>query len=269
MVTTTLDKNTKQTSNTAGAEQGLTPLKSRLVDTYDRKAGEYDSDRSVNAAADFYFDMSYRAIGELIGRTDAQTLHVDMPVGTGRFFFYLRDRGWRHRMVGIDISRGMLGVCREAAKRRGDRIELTIGDAFRLPLDSNSVDILTGLRLFHLFPNDLWPSVLAEMRRVLRPGGVLITEMRNAIRGKACRLLVKAFRDRRITHPHSYVAPHRAGWLFRDWTDVTMRGVGLDGLHKVYLAAPAVGRRLNALQACWPVRYLSKTLLVKAHKPEG
>ena len=245
----------------------LEALHNRLVHAYDDKARNYDAARAVNAGVDFYFAMSYATIDALLGPTDEKTVHLDMPVGTGRFLFYLRDRGRRHRMNGIDISPGMLKVCHEAAARRGDDIELSVGDAFHLPVADDSVDILTGLRLFHLFPTEYWPAMIAEMRRVLRPGGMLITEMRNMIRGMACRIAVRAFRERRARHPHTFVAPLAARRLFDAWTEVRMQGVGLDGLARLYRVAPALGRGVHALESRFPVRYLSKTLLIRARKP--
>lgn len=52
---------------------------------------------------------------------------------------------------------------------------ITLGDASRLPLASESVDVVTMVWLLHLLNRADCASALAEAGRVLRPGGVLIT----------------------------------------------------------------------------------------------
>lgn len=254
-------------SCTAPDDVEMKQRRGELIDHYDRKADAYDGYRS-NAYGNFYFRESYRAIDALLGDVPADALHVDVPAGTGRFFFYLRDQGRRHRMVGLDISGGMLAACRRTSAERGDDVVVARADAFRLPLADESVDLLTSLRMFHLFPNERWPAMLAEWRRVLRPGGILITELRNQARAKISRLLSPYFRKRRQVHPHTYVAASDVRPLFADWTDLTLQGIGLDGLRAVYRVAAPVGRAIHALETHTPLRFLSKTLLVRARKPE-
>lgn len=246
--------------------QSKSDLQRRLNQLYDHNAPRYDNDRAVGPQIRYYFDVSYQTLGKWIGPTAPSTLHVDMPVGTGRFFLHLRKNGWTHRMLGLDISRGMVSQCQKEAAQRGQVIHLSLGDAFSLPLENDSVDILSSLRLFHLFPEHYWPDLIAEMRRVVRPGGFLITEFRNMIRGKACTLLGKSFRNRRREHPHYFLAPHKVGALFGDWRRIESRGIGMDGSQRAARIAPLLGRGLYRLEQFRPFCYLSKTLLVKAYK---
>lgn len=251
-------------------EGGLLRIKAELKEVYSKGAARYDAERSVNRRAECFFKEVYGAVDEWIGPTHAATVHVDMPVGTGRFLFYLRDRGRRHRMIGIDIAPGMLAVCRKKAEVRGDALALSFGDAFALPLPDGSVDVLTSLRFFHLFPKRYWPVLLAEMRRVLKPGGFLIIEMRNLFRGLAGGI-VKEYRDRwlRRDQPHSFIWPHQVGGYFADWDEVRSRGAGLDGLDLLAATAPNWLRRAREMARFAPLRYVTKELLVKAHKPRS
>ncbi len=242
-------------------------LRSRLIHLYDHNAPRYDGDRSTNESLHYYFQQAHRAIDHLIGPTSADTLHVDMPVGTGRFLFYLREQHRTHRMIGVDISKGMLDVAASASQRGYYNIELSQGDAFNLPFADASIDLLTSLRMFHLFPHCYWPGLLDEMYRVLKPGGVLITELRNAARGTACNLLVPGFRKRRKQHPHVFVNPLSVKPLFRRWERLHMQGVGLDAMSKINRIAPRVAQTVDALQRATFVRYFSKTLIIKAIKP--
>lgn len=246
----------------------LQQLNAALGDSYTKQSATYDARRTVNVNGRFFFEAAYQAIDEMIGPTDEGTLHVDMPVGTGRFLHYLRDRGRTHRMMGIDLSPGMLETCRQKTRQRGEVIQLARADAFRLPLTDNSVDVLTSMRFFHLFPRRYWPALLEEMHRVIRPGGFVIAELRNQLRGVAGAWIVE-HRDRwfRGGRRRSYTWPHQVARLFRVWGRIETRGAGLDGLGRLSTVAPRSAHRLHGLTRSSPWRYLAKELLIKAHKP--
>jgi len=123
----------------------------------------YDLERSPNARVLAFFEYSYQTIDSLIGSTSEKTIHVDKPVGTARLVQFLRRHGRNHRILGIDIAPGMITVSRHVS--RGDPVtKLCFGDAFHLPLPDNSVDLLTSLRFFHLFPKIFWSDLLFEMQ---------------------------------------------------------------------------------------------------------
>lgn len=246
----------------------LQQLKHSLRDSYTKQSATYDARRTISPSGKLFFEMAYQTIDEMMGPTNEDTVHVDMPCGTGRFLFYLRNRGRTHHMLGVDLSPGMLKTCKNKAAERSKSVSLVMGDAFRLPLASDSVDILTSMRFFHLFPRRYWPALLAEMRRVIRPGGFLIAEMRNLFRGVAGALYVE-YRDRWFYggRQRSYVWPHQVGSLFHRWACVESRGVGLDGLARLSSVAPAPARRLHDLTRHPLCRHLAKELVVKAYKP--
>ena len=91
---------------------------------------------------------------------------LDAACGTGRHTAYLRDRG--HRVIGIDATPEML----EKARARVPEADLRRGELESLPLEDASVDLaVCALALSHL--PELATSI-AELARVLRPGGRLI-----------------------------------------------------------------------------------------------
>jgi ubiquinone/menaquinone biosynthesis C-methylase UbiE len=260
-------------STASGAAEALPRLNRSLRHSYDKQAPRYDAQRSLSINGRCFFDVAYRSIDAMLGPTDERTIHLDLPVGTGRFFFTLQERGRRHRMLGIDLSAGMIQTCQEQrclrqVAARARPVQLTMGDAFRLPLADNSVDIVTSLRFFHLLPKQAWPIALGEMRRVLRPGGFVIAELRNLFRGLVTGMIVER-RDRwfRGGRGRSYLWPHQVRGLFRDWGRVEMRGAGLDGLGRLWNVAPAPARRLHDVTRYWPWRFVAKEMLVKAYKP--
>lgn len=96
-----------------------------------------------------------------------RALHVG--VGTGTQHAALRAAaGPRGLVVGCDLSRRMLEITWGRAPT-----PLCEGDAARLPFADRSFDRLFSAYMLDLIPLAEIPAVLAEFRRVLRPGGRL------------------------------------------------------------------------------------------------
>jgi len=75
-------------------------------------------------------------------------------------------------VIGVDFCLPMLGVAQTKVSSRGRSVPLCAADALRLPIDDAEVDVVTvafGIRNFA----DL-DAGLAELARVLRPGGTML-----------------------------------------------------------------------------------------------
>lgn len=99
-------------------------------------------------------------------------LALDVATGTADLAIELYRLGAR-RVVGVDFSGPMLAAGRAKLVRQGvDRVDLAAADALTLPFGDGSFDCLTsGFLLRNLV--DL-PTGLAEMGRVVRPGGRVV-----------------------------------------------------------------------------------------------
>jgi malonyl-CoA O-methyltransferase len=98
---------------------------------------------------------------------------LDAGCGSGRYVLHALDRG-AMRVTGVDASSAMLDRASEelAGRRHDATLELLQGDVTHLPMPNAWADLtLSGLVLGHL---DCLESALAELRRVTRPGGVLV-----------------------------------------------------------------------------------------------
>ncbi len=99
-------------------------------------------------------------VGDLAGTI------LEAGVGTGRNLPFYRGQ----RVVGLDLSEVMLA--RASRRLPADaRAHLLQGDACRLPMSSASVDSYLSTFLYCVLPDDLQTGSLAEMARVLKPGG--------------------------------------------------------------------------------------------------
>ena len=106
---------------------------------------------------------------------DSNERILDLSCGPGRALDSLRSCG--ARAVGLDHSAEMIG----RALAGGQRAPLVRGDATWLPFRSGAFDGLLSTNAFHHYPDP--DAALAEMHRVLRPGGraVLVDPRRDSV----------------------------------------------------------------------------------------
>ena len=101
---------------------------------------------------------------------------LELGFGTGNEVLDLAELvGSTGHVAGIDISTGMLKVAMKkvSAKQPNVDINLKVADARSLPFSDGIFDAVYTSFTLELFPEDDIPRVLAEVKRVLRPGGRL------------------------------------------------------------------------------------------------
>jgi ubiquinone/menaquinone biosynthesis C-methylase UbiE len=116
---------------------------------------------------------------------------LDLGVGTGRELSALLDAG--HQPVGVDVSAPMLERC----ARRARPVTLVRADFWApLPFEDASFDAVIALHgtLAHPPDDRALPELACELGRVVRPGGVWVTEVPSP-----AWLDVEPMDDRRLT----------------------------------------------------------------------
>ncbi len=100
---------------------------------------------------------------------------IDVCCGTGDWSISLAQKaGSTGRVVGLDFSENMLAIAQRKAKERGiNQIEWVHGNAMQLPFAENTFHYATiGFGLRNV-PDIL--HVLTEMKRVVKPGGMVVS----------------------------------------------------------------------------------------------
>ena len=116
----------------------------------------------------------YRAVATRLALAMDDVL-LDVACGEGAFLLeYATHVG---RVAGLDLSETKTRLAR---RRLADRIaagtvEIVEGDAGSLPWEDDHFSAVTSMDAFTLFPDP--ERVLAEMRRVLRPGGRAVMQL--------------------------------------------------------------------------------------------
>jgi demethylmenaquinone methyltransferase/2-methoxy-6-polyprenyl-1,4-benzoquinol methylase len=149
------------------ASERFEPRASRaMAEMFDGVTGRYDF---LNQLMTLGRDGSWRREMWRAVPEEARIV-LDLCTGNGASLPGLRRPG--RLVLGVDVSLGMLEAAAETEERSGWAPRLICADAFRLPLRARAVDAVTiafGVR--NLRPR---AEALAEIARVLRPGGRLV-----------------------------------------------------------------------------------------------
>jgi ubiquinone/menaquinone biosynthesis C-methylase UbiE len=143
-----------------------------IVERYDAGAVEY-----ARYWAPVLVDTATRLLDEVEAAARGERRRVlDVGSGTGTVALAAVARWPDAEVVASDAAAGMLGFARGRAEEAGiatdgGRLSFVVGPADELPLPTGSFDVAVSSFVLQLVPDRL--AALAEIRRVLRPGGML------------------------------------------------------------------------------------------------
>ena len=129
---------------------------------WDKKSRSYDKEMR-------FFDRHLFGDSRQWACSQARGKVLEVAVGTG---LNLESYAPDITLTGIDLSDAMLDIARDRSKQLGRPATLLQGDAHTLPFDDASFD--TVVCTFGLCAIPDHTKAIAEMTRVLRPGGRLI-----------------------------------------------------------------------------------------------
>ncbi len=142
----------------------------------DHSAVIYDTQVEVlfTGAADVMRRRALKPIAEwMAGRNQRDLLGLDVGCGTGRLLAFLHDAWPGVKFTGLDLSAPYLAEARRLVGRTA-RVKLIEGAAEKLPFDDAELDLMVSSFLLHELPATVRTQALAEMRRVLKPGGLVV-----------------------------------------------------------------------------------------------
>jgi demethylmenaquinone methyltransferase/2-methoxy-6-polyprenyl-1,4-benzoquinol methylase len=151
-------------------DSGLTK-KEQVADMFDKIAGKYDvMNRFLSART----DIGWRKKAIRLLKKDNPKYILDVATGTADMALMAYKMLTPDKITGIDISKGMLELGQKKIDKEGlaNKIELLTGDSEAINYSENTFDavmVAFGVRNFENLENGL-----AEMLRVLKPGGRLI-----------------------------------------------------------------------------------------------
>ena len=143
-------------------DRDLSSATERQRRVWDKRASRYD--RSMGLMEKIFFKggrewVCSQATGDVL----------EVAIGTGR---NLPFHPAGIRLTGVELSTEMLAIARQRVQELGREIDLRQGDAQALPFADESFDTVVCTLSLCGIPDDR--KAVAEMRRVLRPGGRLL-----------------------------------------------------------------------------------------------
>lgn len=141
--------------------------KQQVAEMFDSISGKYDF---LNHFLSLGIDIRWRKKAVKMLRDLQPKQILDIATGTGDFAIESLTLN-PEKVIGVDISEGMLNVGRKKMKKRGfsEIIDMQSGDSENLHFEDNTFDaviVAFGVRNFENLEKGL-----SEMNRVLRPGG--------------------------------------------------------------------------------------------------
>ncbi|QQY82173.1 bifunctional demethylmenaquinone methyltransferase/2-methoxy-6-polyprenyl-1,4-benzoquinol methylase UbiE [Tamlana sp. s12] len=144
--------------------------KEQVTKMFDNISSDYDG---LNRVISFGIDIKWRKkVVNIVKNSNPESI-LDIATGTGDLAINLAETD-ATKIVGLDISSGMLEIGKEKIKKKGldSKIEMVLGDSENLPFKNDTFDAITvafGVRNFETLENGL-----KEIYRVLKPNGTFV-----------------------------------------------------------------------------------------------
>ena len=136
--------------------------------SFDRAADVYDATREISP------DQLAANIDILTKEIQDREPVLEVGIGTGRIGLPFAATG--RRLIGFDLSMRML----DKLRRKSETLPVVQADATSMPFRNDTFGSAYAMWVLHLIAD--WPDALREMRRVVRPGGVVLVTI-GGIRG--------------------------------------------------------------------------------------
>ncbi|MDC8756848.1 class I SAM-dependent methyltransferase [Janthinobacterium fluminis] len=137
----------------------------------------YYEKESNSEAARQRFGAIQATLLRLLGRPHRPLAVADIGCGAGTQCRMWAEHG--HRVYGVDINAALIALARKRALQAGLEISFEVASATALPWPDQSMDLCIAPELLEHVAD--WQGVLAELVRVLKPGGALFLSTSNRL----------------------------------------------------------------------------------------
>lgn len=241
----------------------------RFRDFYSTEAAIYHGRRYSGGYGSLFRELHHETLHDLLdGHVDGRR-GLEIACGTGHTSAALAHMGVE--LTACDLTPQMMAQARERTARAPSRPAFVQCDALSLPYADASFDLVVSTRFAHLFPAAEQRRLLAEVHRVVAPGGRVLIDFDNwSARWLLCvpLLAYNVLRYRRLA---PYAVYNRVGQMRRMFTDTGFaveRVAGVGGVHLGALAAaaPAFARELGREHRDAPLRLFAEQFMVLGRK---
>jgi len=237
-------------------------ISSQLKLAYNNASNDYNSSRygfpGGRLFKDFSNQIAVDILTELSSRSSNDLVVLDFATGTGKLAFAIREIPGISRVVGLDISRGMLSQATSSPDNNEGGILWVNGNGLRLPFDDCTFDHIISFKFLHIMENTHHYNFLVELHRVLKPGGRLIIDCSNGIFG----IFISIKRLKRWRNNARFYWPHHRYTLYRDFSIVEIIGEWFPFTGLWYRISPFLSDSINRIARETPLKYLCGKLIL-------
>jgi len=153
------------------SDAGLEGETQRILRLYEREAPKYDREMRL-------FELLLFGGGREWVCSQAEGEVLEIALGNGRNLPYY---GGGVRLTGVELSPAMLAIARARARDLGHDVDFRVGDAQALDFPDECFDGVVCTLSLCTIPDER--AAVAEVRRVLRPGGrfLLLEHVRSPV----------------------------------------------------------------------------------------
>ncbi len=188
---------------------------------WDRAADDY-ARNFRSGAASAYAEAEAAIILSWLDRAPGKDV-LEICCGAGRNSRRVAAAGYR--LTAVDIAPGMLRHARRAVADSGSAAQFAQANAVFLPFRDESFDAVYGTRFFYILTHSEKRAMIADIWRVLRPGGLFILQFNCLPWGYYRELARFLFEDGAYRIRNRYFGPKHVGQVLRPFHVLQTRGV--------------------------------------------
>jgi ubiquinone/menaquinone biosynthesis C-methylase UbiE len=146
------------------------------VQTYKKEV--QDSIDFIGQDADFFIELKAKVLIKIAEKNFDSLNNIkvlDIGCGVG-----LTDRHLTSEiknLYGVDVSSGAV----ENANKRNPNVKYTDYEGERLPFEDNFFDLAFAINVMHHVEPAKWENFVSEMKRVIKPGGIMVVFEHNPL----------------------------------------------------------------------------------------
>lgn len=140
------------------------------LDSYEAKINEAIA--YTGKSRDFFTEVKARCLVDLFTKQLPERSHpeiLDVGCGTALIHPFLINAYPRLRLTGVDVAAATI----ETARKRNPQVRYDLYEGHELPYRAEMFDAAYAVGVMHHVPPSQWQAFLQQMRRVVRPGGLI------------------------------------------------------------------------------------------------
>ncbi|NRA50179.1 MAG: class I SAM-dependent methyltransferase [Phaeodactylibacter sp.] len=215
---------------------------------YDKIAKDYDGSRFDNSYGAFIHAQETNVLGQYLDNNSTNQ-NLDLACGTGRFLPYAA--------FGADISGEMLQI----AGQKYPDVHLVQSDAAQLPFEDQAFKNVLCFHLFMHLDMETFDSILKEVYRVTKSGGLFIFDVPSEKRRAFTKYTAATWHGGNQTTSAEIIQLSQGSWDF-----VGFHGISFLPLHRVPVWLRRPVRSVDTLLCNSPVKEYASHLIFVLRK---